>query len=77
MVTGLFTRRLEPKNACFGGQNVLLQLHRKGNIAAFWKQKIKSQIHCKGDNSTLGVTASLKEHSITNGWKTSTTMDNR
>ena len=60
-----------------GGQNILLQLYRKGNIAAFWKQKNKSQIVCKGDKSTLRVSTFPKKQSITNGWKTSTTMDNR
>ena len=50
---------------------------KENNIAALWKQKIKSKIQCNGDRSTLGVSASLKEHSITNGWKTNTTMDNR
>ena len=71
MVTGLF-----PVGGR-GGQNILLQLYRKGNIAAFWKQKNKSQIVCKGDKSTLRVSTFPKKQSITNGWKTSTTMDNR
>ena len=81
MVTGLFTRRFGVEKCLFrwgeGGQNILLQLYRKGNIAAFWKQKNKSQIVCKGDKSTLRVSTFPQKQSITNGWKTSTTMDNR